>query len=366
MTPTSTRVGLFSRAGSTVSDRTVQTTQARQVPTVHRTSQREGETQFQRQAANSEDFASRATNGQTCVRRANAIASSIRFVVLSTSPEDVEVLQSINQAGMLFQVSAAQLMDLQETWTGIPSEGVPLPEQSVVGFIFNTFCDKKSWNLHRAITCVIWPYDIYEVTTPADLISTQDSGRLMDFFEPTRTLTGGASVCYAMKDVKFILTYNREPGWRWPRQEWQDPPVGSVLAQHIERCATAYEDCLTAIGEMELLLGSGDHTAHRTTNREWYSVPLLPLPTHVDTCPAMITVRGSSPSWPDSCPRLCLFVLSPLDFDDKVRHRELLLQACREGSFYFVLNDGSSQSLSDEDRHLLAVWARSLPTGYRT
>jgi hypothetical protein len=264
------------------------------------------------------------------------------------------------------------LQELASLWM---VEFVPISEMSTeknvqVSFVFQTHCNRKTWQIKRVLTFIVWNTDasrparsISAIPGPIHLVGNKTKELLImeglkNAILDTRQVQGRDSVWYALREASMFLA--PQPNPRWPM--WKS-------AEHITTPDTWFEKYLEAadngcfedgsircgIRDGGLWLVDGD-----LPWRQQLGSTLPDLGKDTRTGDSMLAIR--SPSWPEECPKFCLFVL-PENIDDTTGTLHRLLEEAVSLKNYYAEGD---YKWSRADWQALCKWRKTLEQGADT
>ncbi|KAH7385875.1 hypothetical protein BKA66DRAFT_548583 [Pyrenochaeta sp. MPI-SDFR-AT-0127] len=302
------------------------------------------------------------------VRHSNVVQFRIECHVVSC--RDISLLegaQSEDGAIKLFALSFSLLVEDFHELAALWAVGFnPIPllagSQTVkVTFSFQTFCDPSTWQITRVLSCIVWMLDPPDLASQAVLRPLPglvvDSGR-MGYFGARdirksllyiRQIHGDESVWCAMHNVSLILMPGEEnQAIRWASfDEAKLPETASETLMNfgthmnVVGISSKYLDIrsfLTQVdGNLQVQLNSPDNLGHNM---------------HIGD--SLLAVR--SQTWPATCPKFCLFILSDGFHDSQESLRQLLEDAVEAKNICCHGN----RSLSYSDWEMLHHWRKAL------
>ncbi|PMD30617.1 hypothetical protein L207DRAFT_573440 [Hyaloscypha variabilis F] len=297
----------------------------------------------------------------------------------------LHVLRVIRQNQYTLPMKRGQIHDLEKFWTGIGTQTsygrsiMSRPDESIRAFIlFRTFCQQEDWQLKREVYCVIWSEQAASLLSlflggDINFIFNEDSPPLIQqsmlnrAFQQLRNLSGRHSVAYALDNTSLVLLPSNDASGRGNHLQWRQPQSKDIPKNIIEK-SVAWFDFASSSEDV------AQSYHHRGAGLLWVigaeqttSPPpeLMNISEEVGKGGAMLAMKSVKPgpgSWPQQCPRFCLFVLLSHGFQEQARLRQLLQHAVQMRDLYCVFQDyGEEQeALSVADMRLLKEWENAL------
>jgi len=243
-------------------------------------------------------------------------------------------------ARLAFQSSLITVEGLNKIatlWTTKPTSGWRLPDRAIARatFLFQTYCDPLTWQIRRVLKCMLWPEDVAYNQAMIDM-AYDAQGNLESAILSVQQLQGRDSVWYALQSVTRALSATvGDDGWTWASFDDFIEAFGTLLELPMG-------PSLDGVPLQLLYLDNALLRIRESVDAQSEAVD-LGLERDTRTGNSMIAIR--SPTWPETCPKFCLYVLSELA-DNSEAHLHQLLEEARslknyygEGNFRFTRSD---------------------------
>jgi hypothetical protein len=246
-------------------------------------------------------------------------------------------------------ISAGQLDDIASSWTTkfLPISGLRSAGTVRVTFFFQTYCDESSWQIKRVLNCIIWGEEELPVL---DRCETEDITKVM---LQVRAIHERDSVSLALQATGLVLQQNREDGGLGWKSFAQIPLLVDAFntLRHLEVGVYHRDMILGRVGFSSRLLwiDTDPDSQHHYKPAAWEQ--------DARRGDSMLAIRSSS--WPDICPKFCLFVLPRTGHESPSDLRRLLEEAVSMKNFY----GDSDYRWNREDREAFFRWHQALVSG---
>jgi hypothetical protein len=301
----------------------------------------------------------------------------VRFKFRSCSSLAMENVQSVrggidessvidSLASCSIHIPLESLHELAAIWmTGTIPIRVPEDGKFVhATLLFQSYCDRTTWQIQRVLSCIIWgdkpstpTYEPNGVQSLARVIRSDTSQRasrqdLTKAILDLRQIHGRDSVQYALREVSMALVL--QPNCQSPKWE---------LLEAFDMPEKALETLLglqssTNFGNYDIgcdVYDAGLWQVQDTFGKRQQLYSTLPvLEQDTLTGDSMLAIR--SPTWPAGCPRFCLFIL-PGSIDDTVSTLSKLLEEAISLKNFFA---EGSYHWSRPDWQVLWRWRKAL------
>jgi hypothetical protein len=213
-------------------------------------------------------------------------------------------------------------------------------------FVFQTCCNPLTWQISRILNCLLWVTGGVQQPTLAMInqakLQRDSIGKAL---LGVRLLHGRNSVWYALQNVTRTLSSLMGMPWLSCDELQKVKSLSLALAEKLNKVAGTSR---LVFQDTVLLKRTGD------VEEEFGTLDLGVEPdTRIGN--SMLTVR--SESWPETCPKFCLFVLSELgDDNSEAQLHQLLKEAISSRNFYA---EGSTR-FSPSDWRALRKWLKAL------
>jgi hypothetical protein len=266
-----------------------------------------------------------------------------------------------------FGIPLNGLQELASLWMVdfVPSPAMSTEKNLQVSFLFQTHCNRKTWQIKRVLTFIVWNNDVSRpagsassISGPTDMVGDRELltiEGLKNAILDSRQIQGRDSVWYALREVSMALV--PQPNHQWPT--WK-------LAEHViipdtwsEKNLQTADDAHFEDGSIRCDLRDGGLwlVDAGLSRRRQLGSTLPELEKDARSGNSMLAIR--SPSWPEICPKFCLFVL-PNDIDDTTGTLHKLLEEAVSLKNYYAEGD---YKWSRADWQALWKWRKTLEQG---
>jgi hypothetical protein len=245
-------------------------------------------------------------------------------------------------------LTAEQLRSLASDWvTYVPFiEGVEPNCYVRVTLFFQTYCDDHTWQIRRALGCILWHLG-------GDLTTEMCGGEgIKTAILQMQSLRGRDSVWLALRTTTLILTYE-ESNDGVGRASFKDAGFSEDLKDKFRALSAEVHFDNVVLRHIHLARGlvyideqqpAFGQTVH--DNVPWES--------DNKSGHAMLAIRSSQ--WHESCPKFCLFVLSDVTKDSPGELHALLEEAVSMKNYYGEIG----YRWSRRDTQALLQWRKAV------
>ena len=175
-------------------------------------------------------------------------------------------------------------------------------------------------------------------------------------------MSGKESVAYALQNSSLILESDNRLHEGSSQLQWSPPRDESIAKPVLEK----YFRLIKNASRLENALQSNNYHSMRllkvpqTNDTNGISASFLHTLEHVGNGGAMLAMKADS--WPDECPRFCLFILLDRDFDDISLLSDLLRYTIVETEIYVGCEETTQEEpiLTVRDKRILENWENTL------
>lgn len=244
------------------------------------------------------------------------------------------------------RISREHLVDVASVWGTRfqPDLGLGLVRALRATFYFQTYCDKSSWQIKRVLHCIIWE---------AEQLPVHENCNTREFMTAmlqVRNIHSRDSVCLALQPLGLILRPKRGEA----ALEWAPFPESNVPENTF--------DILSGLAAGESQVAERARRVSLDNGLLWTATVLEGQHQRVPeswgrdtrTGDSLVAIRPSS--WPDTCPKFCLFVLCETDYRSGSKLVHLLEKAASTNNFY----GDKHYQWGEHDLRTLRQWREAL------
>ncbi|KAH8685482.1 hypothetical protein BGZ60DRAFT_395270 [Tricladium varicosporioides] len=284
------------------------------------------------------------------------------------------LLTLIKENPYTFVLKRGNIPEIEKSWTGANAQSsywsnIANSDEAVrTFFFFRSYFQSNNWQPMREMYCIVWSLEAakmfgnlygedvelgfgesaFQCVPPSEVIQT---------FQQLRGLSGKHSMAHALLCTSFTLQPIHDVSldrsqvqWSSPQDRGQPTPIITQLTGWFDLTLGRDVVQLRKYQSHNLLQVFPDQQPSNTPLR------LLQFGDNFGQLEALMAVKADS--WPQECPRFCLFVLLDQDFDNEGKLRLLLHDAIRVHKFFGVCRNGvqGQPSWSADDKIVLQNW----------
>jgi hypothetical protein len=282
---------------------------------------------------------------------------------------DLQLLMQDNP--YTFVLKRGDISEMEKCWTGTNAptsyeSWIENSDETVRAFVyFRSCCQHNDWQINREMYCIVWSPAAAKIfgnhfsTDVAQGFMGSDFQRalvaeVIHSFQQLRSLSGKYSAALALVGIFYVLLpyQDSQEGalvhWRSPEEGGLSTPMLEQLTGLFNSSAGGDTVQLRQYQSRSLLKVFHDQQPFNNPAR------FLQVVNDLSKLEAVIAIKPNS--WPQECPRFCLFVLLDQDFDDEDILRELLHDAIRKRAF---LAAADQPLWTADDENLLKGWKQN-------
>jgi hypothetical protein len=284
--------------------------------------------------------------------------------------DEISVIDSLASCSVCIPLESVH--ELAAIWmTGtIPTQEPENGKLLHVTLLFQSYCDRKTWQIQRVLSCIVWEdnystqtYEPNVVQSLAQVVngdipqhpSKQDLTKaILDL----RQIYGRDSVRYALREVSAVLALqSHHQSLKWELLEALNMPEKAFETLMWLQSGTNFgnQNLVCRVYDAGLWQVQGACGKRQQVNS---TLPVLGQDTQTGDC--MLAIR--SPTWPEDCPRFCLFIL-PASIDDTESTLSKLLETTISLKNFLAVGD---YHWSQTDWQVLRKWRKALEQGGNT